>query len=697
MNELKTLSKFILGDMVVHYLVDENRQVEFALYPLSKMKKFCLPKNQKTTLSLIQAKLKQDSYDKNFSNGMTMFNSQTSRNISLIRQKSNRSQKNINIKTYLKDNHNNFYTHNVFYDRSTCRLKIWSDFTNGTEQIEQLDFLSSFVLNSLSPFYDEEPQGDLDLIRLRSKWSMEGRVEQRPIEMYDLEKSWKSSGLALERFNQYGTMPVRGFFPILGLKDKKEDVIWLTEFDARASWQMNAARVYDRLVFFGGLPDRDNGNWFKLIDPGETYETPPTYLTVGNGNLLNVSQRLQKKTNKKLPIVYNEWGTSWGHPSEKLVNESISILKKHAVDYYVIDAGWYKSKTDDFNDGMGDWKIDITKFPHGLKTVVDNIHGSGMKAGIWFEFEGLGKDSKNYYKKDMLIKRDNWPVTTLKRRFLNMRLPQVQNFIKERVIDQLKGNGFDYLKIDYNDSIGIGADGDDSGAQELQNQITATLQTINKIYESVPHIIIENCSSGGHRMTPAFIESTDLSSFSDAHETDSIPIIAANELNVIPASKNLIWCTIHPEDSKGYLQYHIISTYLGRICMSGDIRNISETQWETIDAGINFYKKISDLISIGMPFRYGTNIVSYGKPQGYQVSGFSDNLKIANSKKIVLMIYQFAGVSNQIIDLPIDISNWSMIDSYGSGQFKFQFDKEKWRIKLTPGSFRATAFIFKRK
>ncbi|EGF47797.1 family 36 glycoside hydrolase, partial [Lacticaseibacillus rhamnosus MTCC 5462] len=88
-------------------------------------------------------------------------------------------------------------------------------------------------------------------------------------------------------------------------------------------------------------------------------------------------------------------------------------------------------------------------------------------------------------------------------------------------------------------------------------------------------LVIENCSSGGHRLTPAFIERTELSSFSDAHETHSIPIIAANEWLVIPASKNLIWCVLHADDTLEEMYFHLISTFLGRVCLSGDIRHLS--------------------------------------------------------------------------------------------------------------------------
>jgi alpha-galactosidase len=40
--------------------------------------------------------------------------------------------------------------------------------------------------------------------------------------------------------------------------------------------------------------------------------------------------------------------------------------------------------------------------------------------------------------------------------------------------------------------------------------------------------VIENCASGGHRLEPSFMGLTSMASFSDAHETRDIPVIAAN-------------------------------------------------------------------------------------------------------------------------------------------------------------------------
>lgn len=693
MVEFKTLNKYTLGDMIAHYFIDEGNHIEWMLYPKSLREKACFPEYQRTTYSLVQAKLWKDNYDKNFFNGETMFNSETARRMTYVCQKTEKDKDKFLIITALTDHHNNFYHQYVEYQNNTSKLTLWSDFTNQEKETVKLEYLTSFVLNSLSPFSAKNIPGNLDLIRMRSKWAMEGRIEENPIEDYDLEESWKASGLALMKIGQNGTMPVRKFFPFLGIKDKKNDVTWLANYDARASWQMNVGRVDDRLTMFGGLPDHDNGAWFKDVKPTETFTTPKANITVGQGSLLSVSRRLLSIPKKKsLPIIYNEWGTTWGHPNEKLIEDSLPLLKKHGVNTYVIDAGWYQADDPDFNRDLGNWNVDKKAFLHGLKLVTDKIHTAGMHAGIWYEFEGLGDLSKKYQDVDSLVTRDGWPVTTMKRRFLDLRKQSVRAYLEKVMVQPLTENNFDYLKVDYNDSIGLGIDGADSLAQGIQDEISCSLDVFKELHDKIPNLEIENCSSGGHRLVPAFINQTEYSSFSDAHETTSIPIIAANELNIIPANKNLIWCVVHPDDSLIGLQYHLIASFLGRICLSGDIRNLSQKQWSAIDEGFEFYKGISDLINQNYAFRIGPKVLSYHDPTGYQVVGFSNQEKLANSNRMVVFIHQFAESRN--IDFSIRLKGWHVVDSFGNKNIKV--DPKIGKIKLSNQDFSALAIVLER-
>ena len=71
-----------------------------------------------------------------------------------------------------------------------------------------------------------------------------------------------------------------------------------------------------------GLADHDFGHWAKTLAPGESFESPEAYLTVGQGDVDAVAQRLlsvQRENwrlrDEPLPVLFNEYCTTWGNPT----------------------------------------------------------------------------------------------------------------------------------------------------------------------------------------------------------------------------------------------------------------------------------------------------------------------------------------------------------------------------------------------
>ena len=62
----------------------------------------------------------------------------------------------------------------------------------------------------------------------------------------------------------------------------------------------------------------------------------------------------------------------------------------------------------------------------------------------------------------------------------------------------------------------------------LRTHMLSSQAFFRQMRSHVPGLVIENCSSGGHRLELSMMALCDVASFSDAHECVSIPIIAAN-------------------------------------------------------------------------------------------------------------------------------------------------------------------------
>ena len=161
MTNFKTLKQYTFGDTILHYLINDAQVVEWMVYPKDMANQVVLRQNQNSGFSLIQAKLVQDPYDKNFSNGLTMFNSATSRSIRFVKQEEHFSKDEEKITTICRDSHGNTYRHDVSWVPGSKRLKVRVSFTNTSGHDQQLSWLPSIVLSNISPFYEQVPTGVL--------------------------------------------------------------------------------------------------------------------------------------------------------------------------------------------------------------------------------------------------------------------------------------------------------------------------------------------------------------------------------------------------------------------------------------------------------------------------------------------------------------------------------------------------------
>ena len=110
-----------------------------------------------------------------------------------------------------------------------------------------------------------------------------------------------------------------------------------------------------------------------------------------------------------------------------------------------------------------------------------------------------------------------------------------------------------------------------------------------------------------------------LASFSDAHETKAIPLIAANLHRVIRPEQSQIWVVLRSGDSDERIYYSMISAFLGRMCLSGDIYDLSKEQWRLVEEGIEFYIQALEIIRNGKTVLNQSNTRGYNHPKGEQM------------------------------------------------------------------------------
>ena len=656
----EVLQEYKLGDMVAKYLIDrDSMQVGFQLLP-EKVSQENIITDNCFMESLIQYKLTGDIYNEAYAGGCSMRNSESVRKLKFSEQTDESIGEQLQVNTIMMDEDGHRLIHHLVWLKNMPYVRISCTFENQSKRDCCLEMFESFSLGGLSPYMQGDGNGTLWLHRVRSVWSQEGRHETIPVEDLQLEPAWDPHAVRCERFGQAGSMPVNRFFPFAAIEARKNHIFWGAQIAHPASWQMEVYRKDNGLALSGGLADRELGHWMKHVEPGKNFTTPEAIVSTAQTDSFDIfTGRLTTaglvegflkapESEQDLPIVFNEYCTTWGNPSHENICEIVDAIKGKGFKYFVIDCGWYKENGIPWDIGMGDYEVSSELFPDGMEKTVQVIKDAGMIPGIWFEIENVGSASRAYHLTEHLLHKDNVVLTTYFRRFWDMQDPWVDEYLTDKVIGTLKKYGFGYMKIDYNETIGIGCDGAESPGEALRKNMEATVLFIEKVKEEVPGIVLENCASGGHRLEPKMMSVMSMASFSDAHECEEIPIIAANLHRVIHPTQSQIWAVIRQDDSLKRIAYSISNTFLGRMCISGDVTQLAPEKWNLIEQGISFYGKIKDIIKEGQSYRYGPKIKSARHPEGWQAL-----LRVGKNKQAYVVIHVFDGKLPEVIEIEL--------------------------------------------
>ncbi|OYO90895.1 hypothetical protein CG709_13000 [Lachnotalea glycerini] len=277
------LNEYLFGDMKVMYFIDnETKNVELMLVPIDTQIVNWDEKKQSVD-SLVQLKIVGDTYLGGYAGGVTMRQGESTTLLKYKEQKFNSMEEKDQIITTLKDDRGYEVKHYLTWYKNSKSLNTFTKFYNKSSDIVTLEMISSFSIGGITPFTTGDAYHTLKAYRLRSVWSMEGRLETNTIEDFQLEPSWGGHAVRSERFGQVGSMAVNHYFPYLAIEDTQNDLFWGVQLAHNASWQMELYRKDDGLSISGGLADREFGHWIKQIAVGEQFITPNAILSVCKG------------------------------------------------------------------------------------------------------------------------------------------------------------------------------------------------------------------------------------------------------------------------------------------------------------------------------------------------------------------------------------------------------------------------------
>lgn len=281
-----------------------------------------------------------------------------------------------------------------------------------------------------------------------------------------------------------------------GQATEKSGEVWFGTLQWSGSWKMIIEQDPNNQVRVGGGYHDHN---FKVeLNPGENHTTPvftAGYTVNGFGEASRLIHRYQQKylyhdnaITREVPVVFNTYGSLEGTYGGRVTEENVMALIPKAaeigVELFIIDAGWQTA--------TGEWTVNKTRFPRGLRPVIEEVRKHGMKFGLWMEPENVRSDAKIFNEKEEWFFAKNTGSA-----MLNLSRDDVYEYLYQEISRVIRENDIDYFKLDFNRYFDI---------PDVPDRYTMPVRYTENFYrlferlqKEFPDVLFENCASGSGR------------------------------------------------------------------------------------------------------------------------------------------------------------------------------------------------------
>lgn len=265
-----------------------------------------------------------------------------------------------------------------------------------------------------------------------------------------------------------------------------------------SAWEMRISRRYtlggDGSFVSAEMGVLSDGLCLKL-KPNEQIELPEViFYTVINKIDMDcwklhgyLNEMYPRKT---VPVIYNSWMYKFDRFTFEDIIAQADKAKELGVEYFVIDAGW-------FGDGIkwhlnrGDWQENLSfGFKGRMKEAADYIRSCGMKFGFWLEPETASPTAK------IVSEHPDWYYEGTGGMLLDFTNPEAAEHIYKVACENIDYYGAEYIKFDFN----VGCPYDKDNAAFIR-YFEGHTRFMKRLKERYPNLYMENCGSGGMRMS----------------------------------------------------------------------------------------------------------------------------------------------------------------------------------------------------
>lgn len=279
-------------------------------------------------------------------------------------------------------------------------------------------------------------------------------------------------------------------------------------------WKCQISRANDSITFKSKIED----TFFRLM-PGEKIRTSSVVIMPYQGDVADSHNKWRRLVKENFSLIGKEGRDKngplcagiWGGMKTQSVLDRIETIQKNALpfEYIWMDAGWYgidtKPTPDEFEGDWGchtgDWRVSPLIHPQGLQDVSKAVHDAGMKFLLWFEPERVIRTTPTavahpeYFLSNDNLNDDN--------RLLNLGNEEAWEYCFETLSKLIEELNIDCYRQDFNLSPlpywRKNDDPDRKGITEIKH-INGLYRLWDELLNKFPHLIIDNCASGGRRI-----------------------------------------------------------------------------------------------------------------------------------------------------------------------------------------------------
>lgn len=353
------------------------------------------------------------------------------------------------------------------------------------------------------------PTMDMDMVHLYGKWAKENTTVRHPLQ-HGIQAIRSKRGMTGPNHNPFLALARQG-----ATEEAGEACGISLIYSGNFAMDVEVDTRGCPRVLAGINPE--DFRW--RLEPGESFVTPEAVMVWSEEGLGGMSRTFHhfyldhlirsEWAKKKRPLLINSWEAAFFDFDDDKLVEFAREAKELGIDLLVMDDGWFGDRHDDHR-ALGDWTVNEQKLKGGLSHLIERVNALGVQFGIWYEPEMVNPDS------DLYRAHPDWAVCapgrgkSLSRHqcVLDMTRQDVRDNIFRQMYDVISQNNIAYIKWDCNRHISEAASAalpPERQGEFFHRYVLGVYDLMDRITTAFPHILLENCSSGGGRFDPGML------------------------------------------------------------------------------------------------------------------------------------------------------------------------------------------------